>query len=114
MSSLEQSHQSKSQTIQNLCEFEQYNEQWHYSQKWDLPRERERKQVKRDRGQIERDVSPDGVSKRGIFPNGLFWRKAGVLVSFKSKGGTAIVTPLYSAAIKILNARKFPGSVYNV
>ena len=42
---------------------------------------------------------------------GFFARKAADLVSVSLKSGTLITMPLYSAAIKILNARKLPASV---
>jgi hypothetical protein len=67
MSSLEKSHQSKSQTIQNICEFEQYNE----LSKMGPDRERKREET----GQIERDVSPtEGFSLMGFSGGRLvFW-----------------------------------------
>jgi hypothetical protein len=50
------------------------------------------------------------VSKTGTFPEGLLARNAGVLLSPNLNSGILIATPLYSAAIKILKARKFPPS----
>lgn len=54
-------------------------------------------------------TSPDGVWRTGALPVG-----ERVVAWFASNSGMVMSMELYSAAIRILNARKFPAGVWRV